>query len=99
MNRHRRLATWSGAVLGTICAVFVLALGVHASEHRGAYTEECHQTYALTPDGRIELHNINGAVHISTWDQHEVKGDAIKNADMKEQLGEARSEVDSGKAC
>jgi Putative adhesin len=97
MNRHHRFATWSGAVLGTICAVFVLALGAHASDHRGAYTEEFHQTYALTPDGRIELDNINGAVHISTWDQNEVKVDAIKSADMKEKLEEARIEVDSGK--
>jgi len=97
MNRHRRFATWSGAVLGSICAVLLLVLGAQASEHRGAYTEEFHQTYALTPDGRVELDNINGAVHISTWERNEVKVDAIKSADMKERLEEARIEVDSGK--
>jgi hypothetical protein len=43
-----------------------------------AFTEEFHQTYALTPDGRVELDNINGDVHISTWDRSEVKVDAVK---------------------
>jgi hypothetical protein len=97
MNRQRKFPTWSGAILGTICALLVLALGAHASDHRGAFTEEFHQTYALTPDGRVELDNINGAVHISTWDKNEVKVDALKYADAKERLDDARIEVDSGK--
>ena len=63
----------------------------------GALTEEFHQTYALAPDGRIELDNINGAVHISSWDRNEVKVDAVKYADTKERLDEAKIEVDSGK--
>src|SRR6266481_2713196 len=97
MNHQRQFATWLGAALGTICALFVLALGAHASEHRGAFVEEFHQTYAITSDGRIDLDNINGAVHVSTWDRNEVKVDAIKSADMKERLDEARIEIDSGK--
>ena len=97
MNRHRRSATWSGAILGTACALFTFALSAHASEHRGALTEEFHQTYALTPDGRVELDNINGALHISSWDRNEVKVDAVKYADTKERLDEAKIEIDSGK--
>jgi DUF4097 and DUF4098 domain-containing protein YvlB len=97
MNRQPQFPTWMGAVLGTICALFLFALGAHASDHRGAFTEEFHQTYALTPDGRVELDNINGAVHISTWDQNEVKVDAVKYADSKERLDEAHIEIDSGK--
>src|ERR1700728_3968211 len=73
MNRNRQHATWLGAVLGTVCALFVLALGAHASDHRGALTEEFHQTYAITADGRIELGIINGSVHIPSWDRNEVK--------------------------
>jgi len=96
MNRRRDFATWLGAVLGTICALFVLALGAHASDHRGALTEEFHQTYQLTPDGRVELDNINGPVHISAWDRNEVKVDAIKSANTKERLEEAKIEIDSG---
>ena len=97
MNRQRQFPTWLGAVLGTICALFIFALGAHASDHRGAFTEEFHQTYALTPDGRVELDNINGAVHISTWDQNEVKVDAVKYADAKDRLDDARIEIDSSK--
>jgi DUF4097 and DUF4098 domain-containing protein YvlB len=80
-----------------MCALFVLALSAHASDHRGAYTEEFHQTYALTPEGRVELDNINGAVQILSWDRDEVKVDAIKSADSKERLDEAKIEIDSGK--
>jgi DUF4097 and DUF4098 domain-containing protein YvlB len=99
MNRHRRSATWLGATLGTVCALLVLALGAHASDHssdhRGALTEEFHQTYPMTADGRVELDNINGDVHISSWDRNEVKVDAVKYADTKERLDEAKIEIDA----
>jgi DUF4097 and DUF4098 domain-containing protein YvlB len=91
---NRQSATWVGAVLGTVCALFAFALGAHASDHRGAFSEELHQTYALTPDGRIELDNINGPVHILSWDRNEVKLDAVKYADSKERLDEAQIDVD-----
>src|ERR1700721_1932974 len=97
MNPHRLSPTWLGAVSGTVCALLVLALAAHASDHRGALSEEFHQTYALTPDGRVELDNINGAGHISTWDQNEVKVDAVKYADAKDRLDDARIEIDSSK--
>jgi DUF4097 and DUF4098 domain-containing protein YvlB len=95
MNRQRQLPTWLGAVLGTIFALVVLALGARASDHRGAFTEEFHQTYAINADGRVEVDNINGDVHISTWDQNEVKVDAVKYANSKDRLDEARIEVDA----
>lgn len=97
MNRHHRSAAWLGATLGTLCALLTLALAAHASDHRGSLTEEFHQTYAITPDGRIELDNINGDVHISSWDQNIVKVDAVKYAETKEQLDEAKIEVNAGK--
>jgi len=97
MKRHPHAATWLGAVLGTLCALLTLALGAHASDHRGSMTEEFHQTYAITAEGRVELDNINGPVHISSWERNEVKVDAIKYADTKERLEEAKIEVDSGK--
>ena len=97
MNRRCQSATWLGAILGTICAVLLLALGAHASDHSGALTEEFHQTYAITADGRVELDNINGAVHVSSWDRNEVKVDAVKYADTKERLDEMKIEIDSGK--
>jgi len=97
MIHHRRSATWLGAALGSLCALLALAIGAHASDHGGALSEEFHQTYAITSGGRIELDNINGPVHISSWDRNDVKVDAIKRADTKERLDEAKIEIDSGK--
>jgi len=97
MNRHRRSATWLGAILGSAFALLFFSLGARAADHRGALTEEFHQIYALAPDGRIDLDNIDGAVRISSWDRNEVKVDAVKSADTKERLDEAQIEVDSGK--
>lgn len=97
MNQHRRPATWLGGILGTLGALLTLGLQAHAADHRGSLTEEFHQTYAITSDGRVELDNINGDVHISSWDRNEVKVDAIKHADTKEGLEEAKIEIDSGK--
>lgn len=96
MNHHRS-ATWLGAVLGTLCALLALAVGAHASDHRGALTEEFHQIYPIMADGRVELDNINGPVHISSWDRNEVKVDAVKYADTKARLDEAKIEVQAGK--
>jgi DUF4097 and DUF4098 domain-containing protein YvlB len=97
MNRDRRSATSLGAILGTLCALLVFALAARASDHGDrTFTEEFHQTYPLSADGRIELDNINGDVHISSWDRNEVKVDAVKYAGMKERLDEAKIEVNSG---
>jgi hypothetical protein len=95
MNRQYRLATWMGAILGTLGALFLAVAQGHASESR-QYTEEFHQTYPLAASGRIELDNINGAVHITGWDRNEVKVDAVKYAGSKERLAEAKIEVDAG---
>jgi hypothetical protein len=97
MNRHRQSATWLAAVMGSACALFVLTLAAHASDHRGDISEEFHQTYAITAEGRVELDNINGAAHISTWDRNEVKVDAVKYADTKEKLNDLKIEVDASK--
>lgn len=92
MNRQR-LATWIGAILGTLCALLFATQG-HAWP--GKLTEEFHHTYPLTEGGRIDLDNINGAVHITAWDQNEVKVDAVKSANTKERLDQAEIEVDAG---
>ena len=94
MNRQRQFSTLYGAIAGTVCAVLVLALAARASDRRD-FTEEFHQTYALTADGSVELDNINGAVHITAWDRNEVKVDAVKYAGTKEKLDEARIDVEA----
>jgi DUF4097 and DUF4098 domain-containing protein YvlB len=96
MNRTRPFRALSATIL-SMCPLFMVVAAAHAPDHRGAFTEEFHQTYALSPDGRVELENINGAVHISTWDQNQVKVDAVKYSDSKEKLEEAHIDIDSGK--
>jgi len=94
MNRQRRLATWTGSILGILGAL-LLATQAHAKDWPGKLTEEFHQTYPLAAGGRIELDNINGAVHITAWDQNQVKVDAVKYANSKERLDEAKIDVEA----
>ena len=95
MNRQSRFATL-GAALGTFCALLFMVAQSSASDHRSAYTEEFHQTYALSAGGRVDLSNINGAVHVTGWDNNQVKVDAVKYAGTKERLDEAKIEVSAG---
>src|ERR1700722_20813441 len=95
MNRNRQIGMWSQAVM--FLTLLAVASAAVAADHRGALTEEFHQTYALTAQGRVELDNINGPVHISTWDRDEVKVDAIKSAEVKKRREEAKMGVVWGK--
>jgi hypothetical protein len=94
MNRQHRLAPWVGAILGTLCALLFAAQGQASDSRR--FTEEFHQSYPLATGGRIELDNLNGAVHITAWDQNVVKVDAVKYAGTKERLDETQIEVEAG---
>ena len=97
MTQLRRRATWLGAILGGLSAVLMLALQAQASDWEGSVSEEFHQTYDLSPNGRVELENINGPVHVSAWDHNQVKVDAIKRAWSNDRLQEAKIEIDSRK--
>jgi len=57
--------------------------------------EEFHQTYSLSPTGRVSLENINGGVKIKVWDRAAVQVDAVKKAYRKERLAEAQIEVNA----
>jgi len=94
MKYPTNFATWVGAILGTCCALLLNANG-QASDKSGQLTEEFHHVYPLPADGRLELNNINGAVHITAWDRDEVKVDAVKHAKVKERLEEAKIVVDA----
>jgi len=56
-------------------------------------TEEFHQTYPLSPTGRVSVANINGDVHINVWDQNSVKVDAVKRAYSQQRLSEVTIDV------
>src|ERR1044072_138210 len=57
--------------------------------------EEFHQTYPLSPTGRVSLENINGGVQIKVWDQASVQVDAIKRAVRQNRLNEANIEINA----
>lgn len=87
MERNHRVATWAGAAAGIVLAVMLNVALAHAwDDDNAGVREEFHQTYPLAANGRIELDNINGAVHISVWDQNQVKLDAVKRAGDDERL-------------
>ena len=66
-----------------------------AGESGEELREEFHQTYNLSPTGRISLENINGGVQIKVWDRPAVQVDAVKRAYRKERLNEAQIEVNA----
>jgi len=94
VNAYPRAAIWLGTFLGAICAL-LFAAQARASDKTGRLTEEFHQTYTLAADGRVQLENINGSVHITAWDRNEVKVDAVKSANSQERLDEAKIQVDA----
>src|SRR5919202_2042967 len=79
-----------------LAALALAAAGAsRAQSPRPEVTEEFHQTYPLSADGRVSLSNINGGVRVAAWDRNEVKVDAVKRAYTQERLQEARIEVDA----
>jgi DUF4097 and DUF4098 domain-containing protein YvlB len=94
--RTRRLAISQAIILSAISAIFLISTAAKASDHQGQLTEEFHKVYPLTAQGRIEIENINGSVHITGWDRAEVKVDAVKSAWSKERLDEAQIDVRAG---
>ena len=94
MQNKRNLATWLGAVLGTLMALALNASLAHAADNEFV-REEFHKTYPLSANGRFSIENINGAVHISAWDQNQVKVDAVKRADEEEGLKNMEIRVDA----
>ncbi|HSD46965.1 MAG TPA: hypothetical protein VLB87_10080, partial [Pyrinomonadaceae bacterium] len=72
------------------------ASGASGAEQPGEQvTEEFHQTYPLSANGRVNLGNINGGVKIKVWDRAAVQVDAIKKAYRRDRLAEARIEISS----
>lgn len=94
MQNKRNLATWLGAALGVVMALALNATFAHAAD-RDRVKEEFHKTYPLSANGRVSLENINGAVHISAWDQNQIKVDAVKRAEDEESLKNMEIRVDA----
>ncbi|HEX8634955.1 MAG TPA: DUF4097 family beta strand repeat-containing protein [Pyrinomonadaceae bacterium] len=90
----KRAALAVGALMLASAGAFAQEEGA-SSGARGALREEFHQSYPLSPRGRLTLKNISGTVRISAWDRAEVRVDAVKHAETRERLEEARIVVDA----
>jgi len=95
MQKDRRIVTWAGAISGVFLALLLNAALAHGADKGDFVTEEFHQTYPLAANGRVDLSNINGSVHITAWDQNQVKVDAIKRADDADGLKRMEIRVDA----
>src|SRR6476661_5229251 len=95
MQKDRRIVTWAGAISGVFLALLLNAALAHGADKGDFVTEEFHQTYPLAANGRVDLSNINGSVHITAWDQSQVKVDAIKRADDADGLKRMEIRVDA----
>jgi len=95
MNRNRRISAWMGLIVGAVAALALSATLAGAADDQPLVTEEFHHTYPLNPNGRVEVQNINGAVHIAAGDGNEVKVDAIKRAEDEQDLKDEEIRVDA----
>src|SRR5207245_9297588 len=82
-----RLCSAGFRLIRCACAALLVNVAVARASYEDAVVmEEFYQTYPLNANGRIELQNINGAVHITAWERNEVKVDAIKRAEDQQDL-------------
>jgi DUF4097 and DUF4098 domain-containing protein YvlB len=92
-SEKQRTTILQAVVAGAISAIFLISSAAQGSDRKGTFTEEFHKVYPFSAQGRIQVENLNGAVHISGWDRDEVKVDAVKSAWSKERLDEATIEI------
>src|SRR5262249_52131488 len=52
-----------------------------------------HQSYPLSPNGRVSVQNVSGSLRVTGWDRNEVHIDAVKHAKHRERLAEAEIKV------
>src|SRR5260221_218549 len=57
--------------------------------------EKFDQTYPLSPNGHVNISNVNGSIPIEAWDRSEVKLKYTKTADTKERLADVDIRIDS----
>ena len=95
MNRNRQISAWIALMVGAVATLALNATRANAADDQPLVTEEFHHTYPLNANGRVELQNINGAVHISAGGGNEVKVDAIKRAEDEQELKDEEIRVDA----
>lgn len=58
-------------------------------------TERFEQTYPFSPNGKIQISNLNGSVTIEAWDNPQIYLEAVKYADARERLAEVDLVIDA----
>lgn len=58
-------------------------------------TERFEQTYPLNANGRVSVGNVNGSITVEAWDRNEVRLEAVKTADTKENLADVQIKIDA----
>lgn len=58
-------------------------------------TEKFEQTYPLDANGRVNVSNVNGSITVEAWDRSEVKLEAVKTADTRENLADVEIRIDA----
>jgi DUF4097 and DUF4098 domain-containing protein YvlB len=76
-------------------ALLAVALHLNTVSAKQEFQEEFHKSYPLDKLGQVSLENVNGNVHVLTWDREEVKIDAVKHANKQEHLAEVKIEVNA----
>ncbi len=75
-------------------AVSSLTTGCFIDDVAPAAHEQFQETLPFEPGGRFRLENVNGSVHISTWDESEVRIEAEKAANSAKALDSIEILVD-----
>ncbi len=59
-------------------------------------TERFDQIYSFSPNGRIEIENINGSITVEAWDNPQIKLEYVKTADSRERLESLNVKIEAG---
>ena len=80
--------------IALLLAVSSLTTGCFIDDVALAAHEQFEEIVPFEPGGTFRLENVNGAVHISTWDEPEVRIEAEKAANSEEALDSIEIDVD-----
>ncbi|MFN2498620.1 MAG: DUF4097 domain-containing protein [Pyrinomonadaceae bacterium] len=95
----RQFLMGTSLIISFSCA-FISSASFHTAEFSSTLDrneeviEEFHRTFPLAANGVVSLENFAGTVRIKTWEQNEIKIDAVKRAYQKERLVEADIIID-----
>jgi Putative adhesin len=81
--------------LVVVVALDVFLASVVQARAEDRQVQQFDRTYALSPNGQLSLENVNGSVHITGWDQSQVKIHAIETVWQGTSLRDVKTEVDS----